>query len=58
MEILQLNTELQLIMWQCRNWQGGRTFVVAYGLQVKQFDCPEKAEQEYRECKAHSLECN
>lgn len=58
MKIENQELEHSLLMWSALNYKYQTVYVVAYGLQVKQFDTKAKALKEYRECKAHSKQCN
>lgn len=58
MKIEKQDLEHSLLMWSAINYQHLTVYVVAYGLQVKQFFTKSAAEKEYRQCKTHSKKCN
>lgn len=57
MKILKQETDLSLLMWSALNYKGETIYVVAYGLQVTQFNTEELALSEYECCRLHSIAC-
>lgn len=58
MKIEKQELEYSLLMWSALDYKYQPVYVVAYGLQVQQFDSKAKAMKEYKECKAHAIQCN
>lgn len=57
MKILKQELDLSLLMWSAYNYKHEIVYVIAYGLQVNQFDTEELARSEYETCRIHSIAC-
>lgn len=58
MKIIKQDLDHSLICWSANNYKYQPIYVVAYGLQVKQFDSLAAANTEWSHCLKHSKQCN